>query len=444
MTYFWIIAGIFIVVALLFVIPTLLRSREDESEDGVDNDDANVTVYRDQLADLEVDLANDILSREQYDKSKQELQQRMLQDIPEKKTMINKTQKRGRSIATSSILTLAIPLSAIFLYLNIGDTRGFMSQEQLASATQMQHTNAGMGGGAGGVEGHAEFASVVDNLITRLNSNPEDIEGWIMLARTYAIMNRFEDASNTYAKLNELVPDNPQILSDYADMLAMTNQGGLAGKPTELIQQALSIDPDYPKALALAGTVAFDKKDFNGAADHWERLLAVIPADSQLAGSVRESIADARSLANGGAPVTQSQVAQAEKAPVAAAPEPTSAPAGDGNASISGTVSISQALASRASANDTLFIYARAETGPRMPLAIMQLKVSDLPASFSLNDDMAMTPTMKISSFPKVVVEARVSKSGQAVPTSGDLQGFSAPVNLGQNDISIVIDQQIP
>lgn len=438
MTYFWIIAGIFIVVALLFVLPTLLRSKEEESEDSVDNDDANVSVYRDQLADLEVDLANDILSQEQYDKSKQELQQRMLQDIPEKKTMINKTQKRGRSIATSSLLTLAIPLSAIFLYLNIGDTRGFMSQEQLASATQMQHANAGMGGD-GGVEGHSEFASVVDNLIVRLNSNPEDVEGWIMLARTYAIMNRFDDASNTYAKLNELVPDNPQILSDYADMLAMTNQVGLAGRPTELIQQALSIDPEYPKALALAGTVEFDKKNFNDAAEYWERLLAVIPDDSQLAGSVRDSIADARSLASGGAPVTQPQVAQAEKTPVAAP-----APAGDGNASISGTVTINEALASRASANDTLFIYARAETGPRMPLAILQLKVSDLPASFSLNDDMAMTPTMKISSFPKVVVEARVSKSGQAVPTSGDLQGFSAPVNLGQNDISIVIDQQVP
>lgn len=439
MTYFWIIAGIFIVVALLFVLPTLLRSKEDENEDSVDNDDANVSVYRDQLVDLEVDLSNDILSQEQYDKSKQELQQRMLQDIPEKKTMINKTQKRGRSIATSSLLTLAIPLSAIFLYLNIGDTRGFMSQEQLASATQMQPANAGMGGD-GGVEGHAEIASVVDNLIVRLNSNPEDVEGWVMLARTYAIMNRFDDASNTYAKLNELVPDNPQILSDYADMLAMTNQGGLAGKPTELIQQALSIDPEYPKALALAGTVEFEKKNYNGAADHWERLLSVIPGDSELAVSVRESIADARSLANGGAPVNQPQVEQAEKAPVA----PTPAPAGDGNTSISGTVSINEALASRASANDTLFIYARAETGPRMPLAILQLKASDLPASFSLNDDMAMTPTMKISSFPKVVVEARVSKSGQAVPTSGDLQGFSAPVNLGQNDISIVIDQQVP
>lgn len=437
MTYFWIIAGVFIVVALLFVLPTLLRIKEEDSE-SIDIDDANVSVYRDQLADLEIDLANDILSKEQYDKSKQELQQRMLEDIPEKNTMITKTPKKGRSIATSSILTLAIPLAAIFLYLDIGDTRGFMSQSQLANATQMQHANVR----SGGVEGHAEFASVVDNLILRLNSNPEDLEGWVMLARTYAIMNRFNDASNTYAKLNELVPDNPQILSDYADMLAMANQGSLAGKPAELVQQALNIDPEYPKALALAGTIQFEQQNFSEAAQYWERLLAVIPADSQLAASVSESIADAKSLANGETPAP-TQVAQAERAPVAAAPAPA-APASDADASISGTVSITQALASKASSNDTLFIYARAETGPRMPLAILQLKVSDLPASFSLNDDMAMTPTMKISSFPKVVVEARVSKSGQAVPTSGDLQGFSQPVNLGQNDISIVIDSQIP
>lgn len=442
MTYFWIIAGIFIVVALLFVLPTLLRNREEDAN-SVDNDDANVSVYRDQLAELEIDLNNDILSQEQYDKSKQELQQRMLQDIPEKKTMINKIQKKSRNIATSTILTLTIPLSAIFLYLTIGDTRGFMSQAQLANATQMQHANARGGAGAGGVDGHPEFSSVVDNLVLRLNSNPEDMEGWVMLARTYAIMNRFEDASNTYAKLNELVPDNPQILSDYADMLAMANQGSLSGKPTELIQQALSIDPEYPKALALAGTIQFEQKSFNEAAQYWERLLAVIPADSQLASSVRESIADAKSLAKGDVPAAQPAVSKAETAPVVA-PQNSKASTAETGTSISGTVTISEALASRASANDTLFIYARAETGPRMPLAILQLKVKDLPAAFSLNDDMAMTPTMKISSFPKVVVEARVSKSGQAVPTSGDLQGFSQPVNLGQNDIAIVINQQVP
>jgi cytochrome c-type biogenesis protein CcmH len=111
---------------------------------------------------------------------------------------------------------------------------------------------------------------------------------------------------------------------------------------------------------------------------------------------------------------------------------------------ISGQVTINENLASKASPNDTLFIYARAKTGPKMPLAILRLKASDLPATFTLTDDMAMTPTMKMSSFPEVVIEARISKSGQAVPASGDLQGFSQPVKIGNNNIAIVIDKQIP
>ena len=119
----------------------------------------------------------------------------------------------------------------------------------------------------------------------------------------------------------------------------------------------------------------------------------------------------------------------------------TTAPA---SLSVSGQVTISQELASKASANDTLFIYARAKSGPKMPLAILRLKASDLPATFKLTDDMAMTPTMKMSSFPEVVIEARISKSGQAVPASGDLQGFSDPVKIGNDAIAVVINKQIP
>ena len=448
MTSFWIIAGIFIVTALLFILPTLLRSREVQEDSGIENDEANIGVYRDQLTELENDFRNDILSQSQYEKSKQELQQRLLQDVPEKNMMTRLTVKKGRSIATSFIITLAIPLSAVFLYLSIGDTRGLLSQAQLASATQMQSANA-----AEGPEGHPEFSSVLENLIARLNDNPDDIEGWVMLGRTYTIMGRYDEATETYAKLVELVPDSPQILSDYADVLAMSNQGVLAGEPAELIQQALSIDPEYPKALALAGTVEFEQKRFEQAADYWERLLAVIPADSKLAESVSESIAEAKSLSSNG---QVEPVLEQASIPETDNQENQTAVAGSGSddsstttdtvadASISGTVTLSGAIAAKAAPNDTLFIYARAETGPRMPLAIHRLKVSDIPANFTLNDDMAMTPTMKISSFPEVVVEARISKSGQAVPTSGDLQGFSQPVKLGDKDISIVIDQQVP
>ena len=449
MTSFWVIAGILIVTALLFVVPTLLRKREN-LERGVAHDTANVSIYRDQLAELEQDLRNDILSQEQYEKSKQELQQRLLQDVPDNITKNTAPVKR-RSIITSVFIILTIPLSAVFLYLTIGDTRGLLPQTQLASATQMQSTNA-----AEGPEGHPEFSSVLENLIARLNDNPDDTEGWIMLGRTYTIMGRFDEATETYAKLVQLVPDNPQILSDYADVLAMSNGGVLVGEPAELIQQALNIDPEYPKALALAGTVEFEQEKFDQAATYWERLLAVIPVDSKLAESVRDSIAEAKSLAsNNGqmAPVSEQVPAPAEsednvQKQMIVADNNTEDSGNDTDvvedASISGTVTLSGAIAAKAAPDDTLFIYARAKTGPKMPLAIHRLKVSDIPATFILNDDMAMMPNMKISSFPEVIVEARISKSGQAVPTSGDLQGFSQPVKLGDKDISIVIDQQVP
>lgn len=442
MTAFWVISGVFIVTALLFVVPTLLRSRNNELKN-LEHDAVNITVYRDQIAELDRDLENDILSREQYDKSKQELQQRMLQDVTERDNIVVDKNKKIRNIALSAVIILTLPLAAVSLYLAIGDTRGLLPQAQLASATQMNRD------GGGSPAGHDNFSSVLENLIKRLSDNPEDIEGWVMLGRTYAIMGRYGEASNTYAKLVELIPNSPQILSDYADVLAMKNQGNLAGKPAELIYQALSIDPQYPKALALAGTVEFEQERYAQAAEHWENLLQVIPADAQLTQTVKESIAEARLLASGGkvaAPEQPVKVAEAKQETGAQSAEKTmnaDTPAAT-PLSVSGHVTISNDLTTKVSSGDTLFIYARAKSGPKMPLAILRLKASDLPASFTLTDDMAMTPTMKMSSFPEVVIEARVSKSGQAVTASGDLQGFSEPVKLGHNNIAIVINKQVP
>ena len=444
MTSFWVISGIFIVTALLFIIPTLLRNREAQLEN-VEHDAVNITVYRDQIAELDNDLENDILTQEQYNKSKQELQQRMLQDVSEREKMVVKKNKKIHNIAISTFITLTLPLAAVFLYMVIGDTRGLLPQAQLANATQMNR-----GSGSDSPAGHDNFSSVLENLIARLEKNPEDIEGWIMLGRTYAIMERYAEASNTYAKLVELVPDNPQILSDYADVLAMKNQGNLTGKPAELIYEALRIDPQYPKALALAGTIEFEQEKFEQAAAHWEKLLEVIPVDSQLAKSVKTSIAEAKLLSSGGKGITAEQQTKAtdsqQEANTLSEKETSDSPTATETVllSVSGQVTISKELAPRASPNDTLYIYARAKTGPKMPLAILRLKASDLPATFTLTDDMAMTPTMKMSSFPEVVIEARISKSGQAVPASGDLQGFSDPVKIGNNTITVVINKQIP
>jgi len=320
-----------------------------------------------------------------------------------------------------------------------------LPQSQLANATQFHSENM-----AGVPQGHAEIKSVVDNLVARLQDNPEDIEGWVMLGRTYAIMGQYQQASATYAKLVEMIPDNAQLLSDYADVLAMTNNGSLIGRPAELIAHALSIDPEYPKALALAGTVEFEKENYEQAANYWQRLVALIPEDSQLAASVTSSIEQAKTLAVKGKEDHPVQLAQNSKVSSDLQHDATSsdevkiAANSITSTKVSGKVIISPDLASKVSATDVLFVFARAKTGSKMPLAILRLSAKDLPATFSLDDDMAMTPTMKMSSFPEVVIGARVSKSGQAVPTSGDLEGFSQPVKLGDKDVLITIDQIIP
>jgi cytochrome c-type biogenesis protein CcmH len=438
MTPFWIISGIFIVTALLFIVPTLLRNRNAQ-QGSLEHDAVNITVYRDQLAELDKDFQNDILTQEQYNKSKQELQQRMLLDIPDREKVVISKSTKTYSIAMSVFITLALPLAAISLYLIIGDTRGLLPQAQLANATQMNRGNNGEN-----PAGHDNFSAVLESLISRLSNNPEDIEGWVMLGRTYTSMERYTEASNTYAKLVELVPNNPQILSDYARALAMKNRGTLAGKPMELLNEALKIDPQYPPALALAGHAEFEQEQYAQASAHWEKLLMAIPPDSPLAKSVKDSIAEAKLLASGGkekAPEQQVAVDEPIETNIQPVRNNTDAPA---TTSVSGQVNIKPELTSKVVPSDTLFIYARAKAGPKMPLAILRLKASDLPAKFTLTDDMAMMPAMKMSSFPEVVIEARISKSGQAVPASGDLQGFSEPVKLGHNDISIVIDRQIP
>lgn len=441
MTAFWIISGIFIVTALLFIIPTLLRNKDTQLKN-LEHDAVNITVYRDQLVELDKDLENDILSQEQYDKSKQELQQRMLQDVTEHEEVVIQKNKKIYNIALSTVIALMLPLGAVFLYLNIGDTRGLLPQEQLASATQMNR-----GGGGEDLAGH-DFSAALETLIARLSNNPEDIEGWVMLGRTYTAMERYTEASNTYAKLAELVPNNPQILSDYARVLGLKNQGTLAGKPTELLYEALRIDPEFPPALALAGHAEFEQEKYNEASAHWEKLLETIPPDSPLAKSVKDSIAEAKLLSSGGKEgaseksiVMNESVTQTDIQPVNNTAVDTTETIA---LSVSGQVNIKPELVTKAASNDTLFIYARASTGPKMPLAILRLKASDLPAAFTLTDDMAMMPTMKMSSFPEIVIEARISKSGQAVPSSGDLQGFSKPIKLGSNDVEIVIDKQIP
>ena len=301
----------------------------------------------------------------------------------------------------------------------------------------------------------AQFLAAVEQLATRLAQEPGNGEGWALLARSYVRMGRHTDAVPAFAKAVAIVGDDPRLLVDYADALAMKNERVLEGEPLALVERALKADPDNAKALALAGTAAFNRKDFKTAVQLWERLGKVSPPDSSFMAQLQGSIDEARSL--GGLPpgprlVQAAPVAAPVTAPVTtplAGVPPTAVAASSATAQgaiaavLTGTVRLSPALAAQAKPDDVVFIFARPAEGGRMPLAILRHQVKDLPVNFRLDDSMAMSPAMKLSQFAKVVVSARVSKSGQAAPGPGDLSGQTAPVANQAQGLVIEINEVV-
>ena len=277
----------------------------------------------------------------------------------------------------------------------------------------------------------AQVQAMVDQLAARLATHPEDAQGWTMLARSRVALGQHDKAVEAFVRAERLRPDDPDLLADHADALAMAHGRNLEGEPMALLQQALRIAPHHAKALALAGTAAFDRKDYRQAVQLWETLASVEPPDGPFASQVRDGIAEARQLA--GMPAAPAS-APASAAGGAAAPLA---------ATLSGTVTLAPALAARAAPGDVLFVFARAVDGPRMPVAIVRKHVSDLPLAFTLDDGMAMAPEASLSSVRRVVVGARISHSGNAVPREGDLQGSTPVVDVGASGLHIEIDQVV-
>ena len=284
-----------------------------------------------------------------------------------------------------------------------------------------------------------QFAAAVEKLAAKLEAQPENADGWAMLARSYSRLGRFAEAVPAYAKAVALSGNDANLLADYADALAVNNERKIEGEPMKLVERALKLEPDNAKALALAGTAAFDRKDYAGAVRHWERLAQVAPPDEQFMSQLQGSIAEARDLGGLGPATAKPVQAATPRVATAAAPPP----AASANTAVRGTVRLAPAMAKLAAPTDTVFIFARAAEGPRMPLAILRKQVKDLPVEFALDDSQAMSPAARLSLFPKVVISARVSKSGQAQPSAGDLSGQSTAVANNASGVGVEINEVV-
>ena len=409
MTGLWLAVVGLLVVALMFVVPPLLRAPTIKA---AAPGDLARRLFAEQLAQLEKDLQANALSPHDREQAIDDLRRQALEESSQARSPPALSTRPWMGWGVACVLSLGLPAAALALYLQVGNPIA-MATQVLAAQQGGPHENAG-----------AEIESMVSRLAMRLRTHPDDVEGWIVLARSYEFLQRYDDAVTAYQKAMALAPNQPQLLADYADALGSARNGDLTGPAQAAIDAALAMDANHPKALALAGMAAFKRGDAAAAGRHWKRVLELLPADSDAAVKIAGDLAQLN-MQQDATPRAKPMVKPIEK-------------------QVSGTVSIAAALLEKASPQDTVFVLARAPSTGRMPVAVLRLQVKDLPAKFVLDDSLAMSPDLPISRFDALTVEVRVTRSGQAPRQSGDLIGTVGQVTLGRDDVVLLADKMIP
>lgn len=290
MILFWLICAGLIAIALAFVLPPLLE-RAPKGTGENEKKEANLDVYRDQLSELEADLRNGIISPEQYQQDRDDIERRLLDDVPTAEEESKKEPKQASSRGPVYAIALGIPAIAVALYLLVGNSAALSG-----AATTTTRAPSTSGSQANGQMSQQQIEANVAALAKRMEQNSGDAEGWVMLARSYMTMEKFNDAANAYAKAAALKTDDADLLADYAFAMAMANGRQLKGEPFELVKKALRIDSQNAKALDLAGSAEFQEKNYKQAIDYWQKVLEKTPADSELAARLTQNINEAKAL----------------------------------------------------------------------------------------------------------------------------------------------------
>ena len=426
MTVFVIFGALLIFLALYLIVPPLLKRQPLTPAQKTQQ---HIGSVRTELRKFKTDLDGGSLNQQAYNNARQKLATQVLEEIEYPgKIKIDLPPLRGRWAGW--MVGLLIPALALGIYTRLGKPELIR-----LSASPMAQTN-----GNHGSDDVGSIEDMITALKEKLISNPEDAEGWYMLARSYMSQKQYPEAVEAMEKVVALKNDNANILMQYADALAMTNNGRVSGEPEKIIHQALELEPNHPEALWLAGIAAEEQNLHEKAIGHWEKALGQMQDDPESKELLNEAITDARSKMSGD-PVasTENPVADTDDA-IASVEEPTTQTTS--SASITVEVSLTPELLEKAKPEDTVFVFARATQGPPMPLAAQRRQVKDLPFTVTLDDSQALMPDRKLSQFEQVIVGARVSSSGNPIKQSGDLEGLSEPISPSQGiTTSIIIDK---
>jgi len=398
-TGFWLTASVLIAIAFAFVLPPLWRR---PGSIDIETERFNVDIAKQRLLDLKEQRSAGTITADEYEDLYQELQSVLADDL-QTGSVSRQSESSGRWLIVLALIV--IPLVSVTLYRALGNADALLPEAD-RTAQQIDEINA-----------------MVSGLAQRLQSQPDDAEGWLMLGRSYKYMNRYAESAQAFSEAYRLLGDRADVLLQYADALAMANDGRLAGKPAEFVAKALKLAPDDSTALWLSGMAKAEAGKYDEALRHWQKLAAQMPKGSEPYREVQGLIAQVMERL-GTAPAEQQPAAIAKGLIV--------------------NVAISDELQGVVSATDTVFIYAQALQGPPMPLAIVKKQVADLPVTVVLSDEQAMMPAMKLSNFDRVKISARISMSGQAESRPGDWIGIVESVAPAETEgVTITIDQKV-
>ena len=380
---FWLPAGLLLLVAMSFLLVPLLRGRKAQAEE--DRTALNVALYQERVAELQAQQAAGTLTAEQLATGQAEAARELLADAEREEA----AQRRlGQWLPLAS--ALLVPVLGLGLYLQWG---GLDQVQQSRELAQMAPRS---------------MSEMTERLEQSVKSRPEDPEGWYFLGRTYMAQERAADAAKAFAEAVRLAGREPALLGQWAQAQYFAQNKQWSESLQQLTDEALQADPEEVTSLGLLGIAGYEAGRYADAVRYWERLVAALPAEDPSREAIQSGIARAREQLGDAAPAVAT----------------VSAPAA---ASLKVRVELDAALKDKVQPGDAVFVFARALSGPPMPLAVKRLTVADLPAEVSLSDSDAMMPQLKLSKFPEVQLVARVSRAGNA--TAGEWIGRSAGVS---------------
>ena len=415
MTGFWLVVAVMILIPLGIILRTLLSAKNKKSTDHKTSD---VMVYQARIAELENEVEQGVMIDDQAAEIRADLKRTLLHETDVRNDVTNVNQIARRENITAGILTILLPVVAISVYLVLG-TPGFDKQSQQPLISD-------------DLESLQSVEQMVEGLALRLQNQPDDIEGWYMLAKSYMVLGKYNDSVKAYEHVYRISDPHPDILLGYANALALSNNGITSGQPERLAKQALELAPANSNGLWIVGMAAFEQGNYQTAVDSWQQILDQLENDSPSYLELKKLIAHAE---------LQLSENEAQDATVI----PYRITDGKSSRSITVNVSISDQLVSEIEPSDTLFVFARALEGPPMPVAVVKKQASELPLSVVLDDSTAMMQQRKLSGFDEVMVGARISRSGEAIQQPGDLTGITVTVDLESTEpVDILIDQKIP